>query len=171
MSLAKTYASSELEHREERSRPAQPLFAAAPEPPRSFQTPIAALRPMPPSRARPTRFPAIRTVLKAGSIITLLTVGTAGSCGLVAGGWHGIAFATLFFSAMGVLGMVVGLLVAVAVDGSRVVREGFSAPPVVRTEILERGAGQLAMSLPSDGTLGHAEAPAPGSGKSEEKRE
>ena len=115
------------------------------------KTPFAKLRESPPGSARPTRMPAIRSVLQVGLLVTFFSTLSAGSCGLVAGGMHGLAFAAAFFAAMGILGMALSLPVAVALDGTRAVRKGFA--PIVRTEILERGAGQLAVFRRSGGAL------------------
>ena len=76
----------------------------------------------------------------------------------MAGGWHGIVFATLLFTAMGLLGMGIATVVAAILDGSRAVREGIERAPVVRSEVLEHGAGQLS-EAGSEGALGHAAEP------------
>lgn len=134
----------------------------APTPPR---TPFAELRPNPFARARPSRFPALRMVLKAGSIITGLSVTTAGGCGLVAGGMHGVFVAVALFSSMGVLGMFIATLIAAMMDSGSVVRDGL-AGRTLETRLVERGAGQLSAPPPdTDGSLGLVPDPEPSEGQ------
>ncbi len=113
---------------------------------RSYRTPFAALRDPPRvPRARRGRLEALVHVLKAGGIITAACTVSAGSCGLVAGGWQGVVVAAGLFSAMGLLGMAIAAGVAVLVDSTRAVQATLTGP-VVRSEVLERGAGQLSVS-------------------------
>ncbi|MEO1230185.1 MAG: hypothetical protein AAFZ18_14885 [Myxococcota bacterium] len=128
-------------------------------PPRKPTTPFAALRVVPPGPPqKPTRFPALRTVLKAGTIIGLFTVTSAGGCGLVAGGMHGLAFATVLFSAMAATSMLIATGIAAAFDGHRAARLRWEGEPVLTTCVPQPGAGQLSVTT-RGGALSEAEKP------------
>lgn len=121
-------------------------------PPQAVQTlvpttPFAAQRVVPPGSPRkPTRFPALRAVLRAGTIIAMFSITSAGGCGLVAGGMHGLAFAVALFSVMSVAAMSIATGVAAAHDGHRAARLGWEGASLLTTCVPARGEGQLSVS-------------------------
>lgn len=115
--------------------------------PGPYRTPFAEPRPVPPGPARrPTYFPVLRTVSRAGAIITLLSVMSGAGCGLVSGGMHGLVFATALFSAIGFVGMSVAAGVAAALDGTRIARAAMGPGPILASGVLEHGIGQVSLN-------------------------
>lgn len=116
-------------------------------------------RPNPFAQAPVSRFQAIRNVVRAGFVISGLSTVTAGGCGLVAGGMHGLLVAIALFTGMGVLGMMVATLAAVVYDASSAVKDGWEGR-TVESKIVERGGGQLSQPIGyrGDGAVGLAAA-------------
>lgn len=91
--------------------------------PTPHDVPIAATRPSPFAPLPPTRFPAVRMVLRAGTVIAVLSTLTGSACGLVAGGMHGVFAVLVGFGLMSGLGLVLATAVAVLLDTKKVVRD------------------------------------------------
>lgn len=100
-----------------------------------------------------SRFQAVRTVAKAGFIISSLSTLSASGCGLVAGGMHGLLVAGGLFAGMGVLGMMVAMSIAVFWDATSAVKDGLSGR-TLESRIVEKGGGQLSVSKLRQGSQG-----------------